>query len=73
MEKHFVVIDEKFNLLMRGKVLADRSVLLTYRYNAPEKHVSESYSDFDAVLVGIPAGTLPTIQFGDEGKLNEFV
>ena len=71
---HFVVIDERFLVLMQGCVYENRNVLLSFRCTAlGDKQVSESYSSFDAVLTLIPPGTLPTIQFGDEDTIKEFL
>ena len=71
---HFVVIDERFSVLMRGYVFENRNVRLSFRWNAPGDHqVSESYSSFDCILSLIPPGTLPTIQFGDKAAIEEFL
>lgn len=71
---YFVVLNERFKVLLKGDIDENRSVMLTFRYNAlGDKHVSESYSSFDEVLVAIPAGTLPTIQFGDENTIEQFL
>ena len=74
MQRHFVVIDAKFKVLMRGCVFENRGVLLTFRHDAlGDKHVSESYSSFDCILQMILPGTLPTIQFGEEENLKKIV
>ena len=70
---HFVVVDEKFQVLMRGCVFEDRKVTLSFRHSAPETEVTESYSSFDCILQMIPSGTLPTIQFGTKEKMADFV
>ena len=71
---HFVVLDERWQVLLKGYINEQRNVMLTYRYNAlNDKQVSESYSGFDVILNLIPSGTLPTIQFGDEDKIKEFL
>lgn len=75
---HFVVLDQKWEVLLKGYVNADGSVMLTFRYSAPnDGQVSESYSGFDVILNMIlpliRSGTLPTIQFGDEEKIKEFL
>ena len=71
---HFVVIDERFSVLMRGYVFENRNVRLSFRWNAPGDHqVSESYSSFDCILSLIPPGTLPTIQFGNKKAIEEFL
>ena len=71
---HFVVINEKFRVLMRGYVFENRRVMLSFRHDAPEDgEVSESYSGFDCILSLIPPGTLPTIQFGDAEKIKRFI
>ena len=62
---HFVVIGEKFKMLMRGCVFENRHVMVSFRHDAPENgDVSEFYSSFDCILSLIPPRTLPTIQFG---------
>ena len=74
IDKHFVVLDENFSVLLKGQICKQRNVMLSYRHDAPNKgHVSESYSSFDAILQIIPPGTLPTIQFCDEDKIKEFL
>ena len=71
---HFVVIDRKFNVLLKGHIDEQRKVMLTYRHDAPnDGQVSELYSGFDVVLQMIPPGILPTIQFGDEDTIKEFL
>lgn len=71
---HFVVLDQEWVVLLKGKIDEQQNVMLTFRYNAPNGgHVSESYSGFDVILHMIPAGTLPTIQFGDETQINQFI
>ena len=60
---HFVVLGEKFQILLKGHINEQRNVRLSFRWNAPGDHqVSESYSGFDCILALIPPGTLPTIQ-----------
>lgn len=73
IRQHFVVLDEKFKVLLKGHIGEQRDVTLTFRYNAPEREVSEQYSSFDVILNMIPPGTLPTIQFGDEATVEKFL
>ena len=71
---HFVVLNQKFDVLLRGSIDEHHKVTLTFRYSAPNGgHVSESYSGFDVILNMILPGTLPTIQFGDEEKIQKFL
>ncbi len=71
---HFVVLDERFEVLLKGHIYEQRNVMLTYRHNAPnDGQVSEHYSSFDAILQIILTGALPTIQFGDENTIEKFI
>ena len=72
IHQHFVVLDEKFEVLLKGHIGEQRNVILTFRYNAPERKVSEQYCSFDVILDMIPVGTLPTIQFGDKDTVEKF-
>lgn len=72
--RYFIVLNQKWEVLLRGQINEDRSITITYRYNAPERNVSERYSDFEVVFHMIPVGTLPTIQFAeDAATLKEFL
>ena len=70
--QHFVVLDQSWEVLLRGHINENQIVVITYRFSAPEREVLEQYSDFAAILNMIPIGTLPTIQFGDEETINRF-
>ena len=70
---HFVVLDQKWQVLLRGYINEQRQAILTFRYNAPGGDVEESYSCFDVILDIIPPRTFPTIQFGDAEKIERFI
>jgi len=71
---HFVVLDERWQVLIKGYIDEQQRVMLTFRHSAPnEGDVSESYSDFGVILNLILPGTLPTIQFGDEEHINKII
>ena len=71
---HFVVLNQKWEVLLRGSIDAQQRVRLTFRHSAPsDGQVSESYSDFGVILNMILPGTLPTIQFGDKKAIEEFL
>jgi len=71
---HFVVLDQRWCVLLKGTIDEQQRVELTFRHSAPnDGRVSESYSDFGVILNMILPGTLPTIQFGDEAKINQFI
>ena len=71
---HFVVLDERFEVLLKGHIYEQRNVMLTYRHNAPnDGQVSGDYSTYDTILQIIPTGVLPTIQFGTEETIKEFL
>ena len=69
--EYFVILNQKWKVLARGYMLEDDKVFLTYRYNAVNKEIREKYSGFEPIIAMLPPGTRPTIQFGDEAKLQE--
>ena len=71
---HFIVLDQRWQVLLKGTINEQHNVTLTYRYDAPNGgQVSEFYSGFEVILVLIPPGVLPTIRFGDKEAIEEFL